>query len=94
MILCVMIRPARQCNAHFLIDFSLESLTEKCSAFPMCSLSDSPHFASLIRLSRPSDYNGSKLAHETASKVSRLPKSIGAAQYDRNPGLGAFHSRE
>lgn len=92
MILCVMIRPARQCNAHFLIDFSLESLTEKCSAFPMCSLSDSPHFASLIRLNSPSDYDASKPAYGVASKVSRLPKSIGAAQYDRNPVSDVYHS--
>lgn len=94
MILCVMIRPARQCNAHFLIDSALESLTEKRSAFPMCSLSDSPHFASLIRLSSPSDCNASIPAYGIANKVSRLPESINEAQYDRNPGLGAFHSRE
>ena len=54
----------------------------------------SQHFSSSIQVSRCSDYNGSKPAYEIASKVSRLPRSIGAAQYDRNPVSGVYHSWE
>ena len=109
MILCVMIRPARQYSAHFfdrlcpriayrkalcLPDLFVIRLPEESRITGICDSTDSPHFASLIRLSRPSDYNGSKPAYVIASKVSRLPRSIGATRYDKNPGSGIYHSWE
>lgn len=109
MILRVIIRPSRQCNAHFfdrlcpriayrkvlcLPDLFVIRLPEESRITGICDSTDSPHFASLIRLSSPSDYDASKPAYGEANKVCRLPRSIGEAQYDRNPVSGVYHSWE